>query len=411
MSFTGFLGDVLGGALKNDNLRDYQHASRTFRSGNYKLLPKFKNQWYISFEFNSAALNILTDLFDEIGAGQGSSVYRISSGDITDKVTISVLAKTVKLPSYRFDVKRYNQYNKQFLSVNKIQYEPVSIEFHDDSLNVVRGWWDAYYMYYVQDSRYRNYATMTGSTQGLKVPSQWDKQGKNSLYGAQFDQHWGVDTVQQQSDNGQSLDRIVDFFESIKIYHFSRPVAAGTEEDGFPHYAEYTLVNPVISAFEHDTLETSSSEPTANRMSIEYETVLYAQGKIDENLENLATFKKIHSTYRDRAKSPLQSPTASLLGGTGLLNTATGLISGLQGGTVSPLQAALTVGKTVATWKQSGGVTGLLNSVSQEAKTVINSSLTEIQQNAQSGNQTITVPTAISSVKTTTNSLLKTLRR
>lgn len=407
MSFSGFLGDVLNGALLSDNVRDYQHASRTFRSGNYKLLPKFKNQWYISFEFNQSALNLITNLFDQIGAGQGSSDFRISSGDITDKVTISVLAKSVKLPSYKFDVKRFNQYNKQHLSVNKIMYEPVQIDFHDDSLNVIRGWWDAYYMYYVQDSRYRDYRTM--ANQGIKVPFEWDKQGKNSLYGELFDQHWGLDTVNSQTDNSQSLDRKVDFFNSIKVYHFSRPVAAGTAEDAFPHFSEYTLVNPIITSFEHDTLETNSSEPTTNRMSIEYETVIYAQGKIDENFENLATFKKIRNTYLDRSKSPLESPTANLFGKTGILNSATKAISMAKGGQL--LQAGLTVGKAVATWKTSGGIDGLKNAATQEAISLINDSLTDIQQKAQSGSSIISVPTPISSVKTAAGSLLKVLRK
>jgi hypothetical protein len=222
-----------------------------------------------------------------------------------------------------------------------------------------------------------------------------------------------LDTTQQDQ-----LDRLEPFFRTVKIYHFSRPVdMVGQAEDALPHYAEYTLVNPIITAFDHDGLDYTSGEGNSNRMTIEYETVLYSQGVMKEPLpgrtgnqvdeySELSGFKKVNDSYRDRASSPLGNPTASILGTTGLLNTAAGLLSG----DVSPLGAALTVGKTVATWKQAGGVSGLINSATQEARVVINGSLTQIQQNAQSGNKTIAVPTALKNTQATASNLFNKLK-
>jgi hypothetical protein len=416
MSFAGFLGDVLGGAVKNDNLRDYQHASRTFRSGNYALLPKFKNQWHIAFDINPEVNFSVASARSNMQADRLTRFSSASSNAADNLAQMSVLCKNVKLPSYRFETKRFNQYNRQIIGVNKISYEPISVEFHDDSLNVIRNFWDCYYTYYIQDARYRKLTKPQG---GIPIPKEWQQDSSlySSIYTDDIAQNWGLDTV-----NNVELDRVAPFFRSIRIYHFSRPVdAVGTSEDNLPHYAEYTLINPILTAFEHDTLDYTTSEGTVNRMTIEYETVLYSQGVINEPLpgrtgnqieeyDEMLGFKQVNDRYRDKAKSPLSNPTASLLGNTGLLNTATGVFTGLTDGTMSPLQAALTAGKTIATWKQSGGVKGLVNSISQEAKGVINSSLTQIQQEAQSGNQQITVPTALKTAGGTISSTFNKLR-
>ena len=384
-----FLGDVVKGAVTTDNVRDYQHASRTFKSGNYGLLPKTKRWWHIVFDVSSFAINNVNAARVDMG-GQygtdGTNSKRFGSENWTDTGRVSVLAKTVKLPSYKFETKRYNQYNRQTIGINKISYDPIQLSFHDDSLNVMRNFWDAYYTYYIQDARYRRVNKI--SNQGVPVPTEWIPRldGVDSMYTNEYAQHWGLDTV---NSNTQSLDRIYPFFDSIKIYHFSRPVnAKGTDEDAFPHYAEYTLVNPIISSFDHESLEYSSSEHAANSMTVEYETVLYAQGPLDSASTEVASWAGVTNTYYDKTKRPLGSPHASVLGQGGLLDTVTSL------GTGNVLQKVLTVGKTVATWKSSGGVTGLVNSLAQEGKGILNTAMTATQRNIQNGSRDIVVPHA-----------------
>ena len=389
MGVTNFLGNILKGALQTDYVRDYQHASRTFRANNYALLPKTKRWWHIVFDINDGAKRLVKQAREDMG-GKSTRYGGADWSDSDGNTKISVLAKSVKLPSYRFETKRYNQYNRQVIGVNKITYEAINISFHDDSLNLIRNFWDAYYTYYVMDSRYRRMSSIKSESQGLPIPAEWQQDSflYSPLYSEQHSQYWGLDTVH---GDGQILDRKVPFFDSIKIYHFSRPVdMAGQDEDDLPHYAEYTLVNPIITSFEHDTLEYSSSEATANTMNIEYETVLYAQGVLDSDAKEVPTWARTTGVYYDRTKSPLDRPAASIAGRSGLLSTGTSVVGDLKAGNL--LGAALTAGRAVTTWKSSGGIKGLVNSASQETRTIVNNSLTGVQQNLQSGNKDITVP-------------------
>jgi hypothetical protein len=389
MGVTSFLGNVLKGALQTDYVRDYQHASRTFRSNNYALLPKTKRWWHVVFEINQSAKAVIQAARADMG-GKDSRYGGADWSDRDGNTKISVLAKTVKLPSYRFETKRYNQYNRQVLAINRIGYEAISASFHDDSLNLIRNFWDAYYTYHVMDSRYRRMDKIKSSSNGLPIPTQWSQDSAfySPLYTENYPQYWGLDTV---NGEGQILDRKTPFFDSIKIYHFSRPVdMAGSEEDQFPHYAEYTLVNPIITSFEHDTLEYASSDAAGNNMNIEYETVLYAQGVLDSKASEVPTWAATTGVYYDNSASPLGNPSASIFGSSGLLSTGASVVGDIKGGNL--LGAALTAGRAVTTWKSSGGVAGLINSASQEAKTIVNNSLTGIQRNLQTGDKDITVP-------------------
>ena len=73
------------------SLRDYQHASRTFRDGNFRLLPKQKFLFYVVFNLSPTAAAIVKD---------------------ETKREISMLVKSVDLPTYTFDVQTFNQYNR-----------------------------------------------------------------------------------------------------------------------------------------------------------------------------------------------------------------------------------------------------------------------------------------------------------
>jgi hypothetical protein len=388
MATSNFLGSVLGGLLNSNNLQDYQHAARTFKSNNYALLPKTKRWWHIVFEINGAAKALIDQVRLEMG---GSDKLRYGSADwstVAGNTQLSVLVKSVKLPSYKFETKKLNQYNRQIINVSKINYDPIQVVFHDDSLNLIRNFWDAYYVYYGQDSRYRRMQSIVN--QGLAIPDAWtqDNIAYSSLYTENFTQHWGLDTV-----NGadQALDRSSPFFDSIKIYHFSRPVVTqGNTENAFPHYAEYTLVNPVITGFEHDSLDYTSADSCVNNMTIEYETVLYAQGVLDSNSTEISSWSAVNRTYYDNSASPLGSPQANIFGSQGILSTGSTVIGDIQSGNL--LGAALTAGRAVTTWKNSGGINGLTNSLNQEGRSIINNSLTVTQQNAQYGSKNIAVP-------------------
>lgn len=390
MAIKRFVSDVVKGVFSNDYQRDYQHADRTFRSRNYALLPKTRRWWHVAFRMNPAA----TDSVQQWQKAKGLDLKdRTRSGTLAQDpvfTQLSVVAKTVKLPSYKFDVKTYNQYNRRVLGVHKINYDPVDISFHDDALSVVRSFWEAYYVYHVQDARYTSYATHSG--QGLDRPFAWqqDQSTVSTLYGTDldFESHWGLDTV--DAEPGSEFNRKQPFFQDIRIYHFSRPV----DTDRLSNYTEYVLVNPVITSFAGDTLDYTDSGPSSNSMTVEYETVLMSQGQMDPENVQVASWSAVEQSHYDRSASPLSRPQASVFGTAGLLDSVTGIQGALASGDV--LGAAITAGRTVDTWRRAGGISAVAGSVLGEAVVQSQNAMITIQQNNQSGEFTQATPNPLS---------------
>ena len=111
---SGFFENLLQGAagtfFGGDYLRDYTHASKTFRPNSYQNAPKFKYLFHTYFEINSEAYG------ENVNTGSN----------------YGLLVKTVKLPSFQFEVAVLNQYNRKRLVQSKIKYDPIDITFHDD---------------------------------------------------------------------------------------------------------------------------------------------------------------------------------------------------------------------------------------------------------------------------------------
>ena len=124
-----FLKDVAGGFFGNDYLRDYTHASKTFRTNLYQNSPKLKFLCHVYFDINP-------------------EVYPVG---LNTGVNFGLYVKDVKLPSYGFNTLQLNQYNRKRIVQTKIKYDPVSITFHDDNANNITRMWNAYYTYYYKD--------------------------------------------------------------------------------------------------------------------------------------------------------------------------------------------------------------------------------------------------------------------
>lgn len=304
----------------NETLRDYQHAADTFNVSNYQLLPKTKRWFAVNFEINPAATaTILPSLQSAISAGR---INWTSNGDYS---YLSVLTKSISLPNFTFEVKKHNQYNRASLNVSKINYNPIDVSFHDDSISMMDGFWYSYYQYMIQDPAYSQYSANQAG--GLPIPLQWDQYTStgSTLYKTvdNFTDRFGLDTITSPppppppSKAGQappaksilSVNRNAPFFKNIRIYQFIR----ATNPNKGATYNEYILVNPVISGFRHDTLDYSSSDFTTNSMTIEFETVLYSSGILNSN--ELAFWTKIKSTYFDNSSSPNGENLINLISG------------------------------------------------------------------------------------------------
>jgi len=310
--------------------------------------------------------------------------------------TLSVLVKNSTLPGYKFETKKYNQYNKQTIGIHKVLYDPISIEFHDDSANFIRSFWFAYYQYMVQDTRYTTY-----NKQPPSIPSQWhrnDDRELSNLYNVSDEikkSSYGLDTVDNKS-NLNGFNKSSTFFNAIRIYQFSRPTSSSKQAN----FIEYILVNPVITNFKHDQFDYASNDMSTHKMDIDYETVLYNGGSFNDNESNIPTWDEIQKTYYDNRSSPLKTnPSTSILGSNGILGilgTIGTVGSAFTGGNVSAvgiLAAGLQVGRTVNTWNSAGGTNALLNSVNSEGRTLSNQIISKtITDSVNSGLKTVVVP-------------------
>jgi hypothetical protein len=109
--FQNVLKDAAGAFFGSDFLRDYTHASKTFRPNAYQNAPKFKFLFHVYFQLNPTGL---------------------------PETNYGLLVKTVKLPSFTFETSTLNQYNRKRIIQTKIKYDPITIAFHDDNGNSIR---------------------------------------------------------------------------------------------------------------------------------------------------------------------------------------------------------------------------------------------------------------------------------
>lgn len=356
--FQNLLTDAAGAFFGSDYLRDYTHASKTFRTNFYQYSPKFKYLFHTYFDIDAGAYN-----------------QSLSTG-----ANFGLAVKTVKLPSYNFSTANMNQYNRKRIVQTKINYDPVTITFHDDNGNMIRNLWYAYYTYYYKDGRnaaalYRGArggvaASQTGGVNNQVAPTganYYDKTTySNSITGNADWGYIGETNVPSNPDASKS-----PFFKSITIYGLSRHKGAA-----------YTLINPVITTFSHDTYDYAQGTGTMEMsMTLEYETVVYNQIDIDGTKpDQLIPGFGVGTTY-DRTLSPINKPgaNATILGQGGLVNAAGGFLTDIENGNylgaVQKAGTAYNTFKNVNLRKTAAEElkTGLLNSLNNSSNITRNS--------------------------------------
>lgn len=365
--FQNLLTDAAAGFFGNDYVRDYTHAAKTFRTNSYQYAPKFKFLFHVYFEINPA-------------------VY---SKGISQGANFGLAVKTIDLPKYSINTATLNQYNRKRLVQTKIQYQPVNIVFHDDNGNLINDMWYNYYTYYFKDAN-KPVASSSGRQNTNNTNSGAANYNRRNLYDPDItgDEDWGYigESTNQSGTVSQASQGIskIPFFKSIQIFGMNQH-----------NFIQYTLINPVITAFNHDTYDYSQGNGTmANTMTIDYETVKYAEGALDGNTpSNIVTGFGLDSNY-DKTPSPIQRPgaNATILGQGGLVDAAGGFINDLANGNI--LGAIRTAGTVKNTFKNT--------SLKQVATNELNSVLSSATQQALPGSvRTGTYfPTASSPVNT-----------
>ena len=237
------------------HLRDARHAHQLYTEHNFALAPKTKFLYHVVFE-----------------------LYGEASGNNTDmhKKEIGVLVKQADLPGYRVSVENKQQYNRKKNMQTRIDYQDVTIDFHDDNLGLTRGLLEDYYMYYYVDGNHRDqggfFSSFFGSQNAFNARDKYDNLVPN----------YGLNNYKYNP-----------FFKHIRIYQLARR-----------HWFAYTLINPLITQFNHGDVQSADGGSfNANSISVAYESVIYSNGSVGELGEPVA-FTDPETRY-DNVMSPL----------------------------------------------------------------------------------------------------------
>jgi hypothetical protein len=311
----GFFQQVLKGAAEgffNDAyLRDFRHASKTFITDGFANAPKFKYLFHVYFDINQSLIN--SDAFP-------------------DPKIPGLLVKNITLPKFSLTVAEMNQYNRKRYVQTKLSYDPVSITFHDDNAGAIKKVWYNYYSYYYNDT-----ITSVQNKAANRVKNTYSDNISN-------EQNWGYSG--EPSSSSQSVAIGIpkpQFFNNIRIYGFNQH-----------NFSCYTLINPIIERFDHDTYDYYQPNGTMeNRMTIRYETVTYEEGAINGQAPGEVVTGFGSEQYYDRLLSPISRPggNRTVMGQGGLVDAGQGILNDLS--QVPPnIQGALVKGLNVTkAWK------------------------------------------------------------
>jgi hypothetical protein len=275
--FDGFLQQVARG----DNIKDYQHAARIFVDNNFERSPKYTWLFHVYFELNPA--------------------YSALSRD--EQIVAGILVKSADLPRFKVDSKTLNNYNRPSIVQTKVRYEDINLTFHDDSADIIRKLWFDYYNFYYRDMD-NNYGDATGGLNEIYFYPNKQVLGRRApLNKFGYSPRVNTDTNQ--------------YIKAIRIYSLHQK-----------RFTEYTILNPVITAFAHGTHQNGQDGTMEHSMTLSYETVLYATGrtKIARGFANL---------LYDKSPSPLTPAgggTNSILGPGGIVNVLDDVIQDGSGG-------------------------------------------------------------------------------
>jgi hypothetical protein len=343
----GFVQDLLKDAAKgffgSDYLRDYTHASKTFRSNTYENAPKLKFNFHVYFDINPEAYT-------------------------RPNANFSLLVKSVKLPSFTFATHEMNQYNRKRIVQTKVKYDPIDVRFHDDNGNLINSLWYKYFTYYYKDAENPNviFAGSRGgrapnNTSGNSGAATSADYNSKTTYTPSITGYsdWGF--IGESSQPSGPDPKKIPFFKNITVFGMNRH-----------NFIAYTLINPIITRFNHDTYSYSENGGIMeNGMTIDYETVVYNQGAIDGRTpDNIVTGFGTNDYY-DRTVSPIAIPgsNGSILGQNGLVDGVGGAFTQLSDGNFAA--AAKIAGTAYNTFKNIN----LKDTIKAEVKNAIGGAL------------------------------------
>lgn len=319
----GIANTFLQELAEGDQIRDYQHATRLFVDGLYRLSPKLQSLFHVYVDLNPM----------------------VAATDQQTQVEIGMMAKTVALPRFTVTNKIYNAYNRKNIVQDKINYDPLTITFHDDSADVVRKFWYDYYAFYYRDADHQE--------------AMYNQDHK---YKQRQEQNWGFSPVATQGTPG--------YINAIRIYSLHQKT-----------FSAYTLIRPLIQSFQHGQHTAGEYAPLEHTMTVAYEAVQYTSGRVSNG--TVLGFDGIHYDHTPSPLTSIGGGTTSILGPGGLVEGANDAITNLQNGNYGA--AALGALRTANNFKNTN------------LKAVAAGELAQLGQNILQGQNTqssVFVPTA-----------------
>lgn len=344
------------GGVRNPkgNLGDFRHAARLFVDDSFRLLPKSKFLFHVYFQINTNALKSLNFKFQH-------------------QNEIGMLVKSADLPKFSVVSDTANQYNRKKIIQTKIDYNPISIKFHDDNLGVTRQLWENYFSYYYADP-------FTSKTFG------------NYLRNATFNRNY------IRAPYGLDNNSHIPFFDRIIIFQMARKF-----------WNSYTLINPLITAFSHDSLDYSNNNPAEQSMTLQYESVYYDNGQVQQNSP-----PGFGVDHYDTVPSPITlagGGTRTLFGAGGVLAGASSVFGNIasQRAFESPENFLATAITAVNTYQNSRQLSR--TGINEELVNVTNRSLNTLSNTNVSGIGNTTFPISDANSQNVTNATQVNLNR
>jgi hypothetical protein len=272
----GFFNQFLNQLGHGDQIKDYRHAARTFVDGLYRLSPKSGALFHVFIDVNNTIA--------KRDATNPNAIYEIG-----------LMAKTAQLPKFTIQNKILNAYNRKNVVQERINYDPISLTFHDDSTDVIRNFWEGYYTYYYRDSSHSS-----------------EIYNKDHKYKSRQDQNWGF----TPKNTGPGTP---NYINSIRIYSLHQK-----------YFSSYILWHPTITSFQHGQHEQGNYTPLEHSMTVAYEAVQYEHGPVSKG--SVMGFNIMHY---DNTPSPLTSVgggTTSILGPGGLVEGIGDAVTNLETG-------------------------------------------------------------------------------
>ena len=272
--FNGFLDNLISGTLNpKGNLGDWRHASRTFVKNTYRLAPKVKFLYHVFFDISEDGRKINP------------------RWDQRHKRELGLLVKSSTLPEFTANVETRKKYNRVRHAQSSIQYNPVSITFHDDNMGITTGLLEMYMRYYFADTNVLSAgANIYSKTPALVKDAEASTMAGDPALGAPASGAGTVITKPTQSSHPSDLYRDANhpsnqspfgmdnrikspFFNNIQISLMTRNT-----------YTTYFLVNPLITDWSHGDVTAGDSQGVENKITFKYEAMQYQRGKVDSNV-------------------------------------------------------------------------------------------------------------------------------